>query len=208
MATPTPNHAPIASSRVGDWLDRLAAPVPDPGGGAASGLVIAAGASLVAMASGYAAESAERAHVHDAAVAAVTAALAAADQDAAQSGALVAAFRLPETDPERRARILAASSEAAESSQAMVEIAATLLLPLRWLQREGASRLAPDVAVAARLLAAGIRAAAVNVACDATSAAAFGAPGSEIASLRARQRRAEDIADELDALAGDVTRSL
>ncbi|MFT4052140.1 MAG: cyclodeaminase/cyclohydrolase family protein [Microbacterium sp.] len=202
-----PAHDPAAGP-FGDWLDRLAAPVPDPGGGAAAGVVIAIGAALVSMTAGYAAGSPEREGIVGAAAQARAQALQAAAEDAEMSATLVAAFRQPTSDPSRSARILAASLEAAIASERLAQIAAALLEPLRWLQRCGEPRLAPDVAVAARMLACGMRAAAVNLRCDATSAADAGASVADIAQLRAAQARTCDIAGELEALAGDVTQTL
>ncbi|MFT4228725.1 MAG: cyclodeaminase/cyclohydrolase family protein, partial [Microbacterium sp.] len=122
--------------------------------------------------------------------------------------ALVAAFRLPTDTPGREARIRRACLEAAASSADLVAIAGALREPLGWLAREGEQRLAPDVAVAARLLAAGIRAAAVNIRCDTTAAAAAGASADELRRLRDSEAHSDDLAGELEALAGEVAQAL
>lgn len=206
----TDDHDPSSLSAVpiGRWLERLAAPVPDPGGGAAAGLVIGVGAALVSMAARYVTPDSNSAAVVTAADGAREAALLAADADALMSAALVAAYRLPDDCAERAHRICEASLHAAESSGRLVEIAASLLEPLRWLQKFGEQRLAPDVAVAARLLAAGIRSSAVNIRCDTTAAEAVGASATALARLRETEGWTHDIAGELDALAGDVTAGL
>lgn len=206
---PAPDHSPgsLADSAIADWLARLAEPVPDPGGGAAAGLVIATGAALVSMTAGYIAP-AEGTSIVGAAADARAAALAAADADARMSGELVAAFRMPLDAPDRGERILDSTIRAAASSVDMVEIAADLIAPLHWLAEHGEARLAPDVAVAARLLACGIRAAAVNIRCDASSAAQFGATADTLGGLRRHEATALESASTLDALALTVTERL
>ncbi|PZU48780.1 MAG: formiminotransferase-cyclodeaminase [Microbacterium sp.] len=200
-------ETPLAAAPIGGWLERLAAPVPDPGGGAAAGLVIATGAALVEMTAGYAA-GAERDGILERASQARHEALAAADEDGRMSAALVAAFRMPADAAGRAAAIAETTVRAADSSAALVRVAASLSAPLAWLEQHGETRLAPDVAVAARLLAAGIRAAAVNIRCDATSAADAGAPAGEVDRLAAMLAAALDDAATLDVVAERVTATL
>ena len=201
----------LATARIEDWLERLAAPVPEPGGGAAAGVVIATGAALAAMAAGYVpagGSDVERHGVLAAATAARREALAAAEHDGRMSAALVSAFRRPSDDPDRPAAILATTVRAAEASSALVDVAASLLPALAWLDEHGEPRLAPDVAVSARLLACGIRASAVNIRCDTTSAVDAGAEGAVIDRLRASLSAAEDAAAGLESLAERVTATL
>lgn len=202
MSTPA-----LATSRIDDWLERLAAPVPEPGGGAAAGVVIATGAALVAMAAGYCA-GAERDGVVAAATAARQSALDAAEHDGRMSAALVAAFRRDDNDPGRPVAIVQSTVGAARASAALVAVAASLLPALAWLEAHGVSRLAPDVAVSARLLAGGIRASAVNIRCDATSAVDAGASSAVIEELHAALTDAEDAAARLETLAERLTATL
>lgn len=197
----------LSSSPVGDWLERLAAPVPDPGGGAAAGLVIAAGAALVEMTAGYA-SGAEGAGIVGRASAARRAALAAAEEDGRMSAALVAAFRMPPDSEGRGAAIARTTARAAESSDALVQVAASLVAPLAWLEAHGEPRLAPDVAVAARMLACGIRSAAVNIRCDATSAADAGASDDQVQRFAVMLEAALEASAGLDELAERVTATL
>jgi len=97
---------------------------------------------------------------------------------------------------------------AAEASAALVEVAASLLPSLAWLETNGEPRLAPDVAVSARLLSCGIRASAVNIRCDTTSAADAGADDAVIDRLRVSLADAEDAAARLESLAARVTATL
>lgn len=208
MSAPHDTDAPFAATPLSRFLEHLAAPVPDPGGGAAAGVVIATGAALVQMTAGYAAPGPDRDRALAAAARARHDALAGAEADARVSGALVAAFRLPEETPDRAERIRTATLDAAASSVALVDIAAALTDALVWLESHGEARLAPDVAVAARMLACGIRSTAINIRCDATSAAQFGAHGGSIDGLRRDEASAHSAADLLDQLAARVTASL
>ena len=65
-----------------------------------------------------------------------------------------------------------------------------------------------DVAVAARLLAAGARAGAVNVRVNATASADAGSSAEFVADLRAKEQDAIAAADALDRLAAEVTDTL
>ncbi len=88
----------LASARLDDWLAALAAPIPEPGGGAAAGVVIATGAALVAMTAGYAVAPQRDAVLADA-TRARRDALVAAEHDGRMSAALVAAFRRQDAVP-------------------------------------------------------------------------------------------------------------
>lgn len=197
----------LATARIDDWLGELAAPAPEPGGGAAAGVVIATGAALVAMTAGYA-SGAERDGVLAVATRVRHAALVAAEHDGRMSTALVAAFRRPATDPDRAAAIVDTTVRAADASAGLVDLAASLTSPLLWLERHGEPRVAPDVAVAARMLACGIRSTAVNLRCDTTSAVAAGADDAVAVRLRVALTRALDAAAHLDSLADRVTATL
>ncbi|PZU40364.1 MAG: formiminotransferase-cyclodeaminase [Microbacterium sp.] len=182
------------------WLERLAAPVPSPGGGAAAAATLAIGAAVTQMAAGYAPEGDER----DAAVAAAASgraeALAAGERDAAASEALVAAFRLPE-DARSEMVLAEALREATEASLAIAGIAAPLQQVLVALADRGDPRLLPDVIVAARTIAAAVRAAAATARANLTSGSAAGDP----ADSARREREAVALGDRLDAFAASRT---
>lgn len=197
----------LARTPLDEWLENLAAPTPEPGGGAAAGLVVATGAALVAMAAGYA-TGAEREPILAAASAARRAALAEADHDGRLSAELVAAFRLPESDLTRPALIRETTVRAAEAGSVLVEIAESLAPGLTWLELRGEPRLAPDVAVAARMFACGIRSTSVNIRCNTTSAALAGVAQELLEGLRAAYGAANDTADRFDALAERVEATL
>lgn len=197
----------LALSRLDDWLQRLSAPIPDPGGGTAAGVVVATGAALVAMAAGYA-QAAGQSDIVAAAVRVRGDALAAAEHDGRMSGMLVAAFRRPLDDPDRGTAVREATVAAAEAGAVLVGLAASLDGHLRWLESFGEPRLAPDVAVAARMLACGIRSTAVNIRGNTTGAAEAGADARTLRRVRDALDEAQDAAARLDALAERVTATL
>lgn len=198
----------LSAARIDQWLEHLAAPVPEPGGGAAAGVVVATGAALVSMAAGYAAPGEQRDSVLDAASRARREALTAAEHDGRMSAALVAAFRRPPDDPDRARTVRETTVRAAQSSAELVVVARRLEGPLAWLERSGEPRLAPDVAVAARMLACGIRSTAVNILCDISSAVEAGIDESTADRLRTALGEALAAAAQLDALADRVTATL
>lgn len=198
---------PTSSAAIGEWLQRLAAPAPDPGGGAAAAVVLAAGAALMSMSAGYA----DRGRVREAATAAETArrvALTEADADAAHSAALAEAYHLPEDDPARPEMMRERMRAAAASSRDVGEAARPLLAPLGALADEVPPLVRADVAVAARLLAAAVRASTVNLRSNLGSAASAGATETDLAALRFAEHDLNALADAFDAIAAAVTAHL
>ena len=196
----TPTSMPLDA-----WLDRLAQPTGAPGGGAACGVILGIGASLLHMVAGYtpddrAREAAERVRARRAA------ALAAAETDGIRSSELGAALAEPD-HPDRSARVFEAALAAARSSADLADVGAALRAELRVLQAIGNPNLAADTAVAAAALEAGIRGALVNIRADIELARAHreAAGGSEadLASLAAaadeheRAVSAEGTGDDL-----------
>ncbi|MBN9175791.1 MAG: cyclodeaminase/cyclohydrolase family protein [Microbacterium sp.] len=198
----------LAAARIDDWLERLSTPVPEPGGGEAAGVVIATGAALVAMAAGYALPGEQRDAALEVAARARREALIGAEHDGRMSAALVAAFRRPLDDAGRDGAVREATVRAAQSGAALVAIAAGLEGTLAWLEHAGEPRLAPDVAVAARMLACGIRSTAVNIRCNVTSAIEAGADAETAHRLQAALDEAHAAAARLDACAERVTKTL
>ncbi|MDQ7829107.1 MAG: cyclodeaminase/cyclohydrolase family protein [Armatimonadota bacterium] len=177
----------VAEQRVGAWLEQLASRAPAPGGGSAAALAGAQAAALVAMVARLTlpAEAAESRQAGQAAAGAADApaeaagALAdaerlraalvrAADEDARAFEAVMAAYRLPRSTDEERAR-------RREAVQAALHMATAV--PLRTAAAavevlETARRLAPvanphaasDLGVAAHLAAAAAEGALLNVA--------------------------------------------
>lgn len=151
---------------VDDWLDRLAAAVPAPGGGAAAALAVAMGAALAAMSARLSEgvlEGAAQLAAHADALRRRAAALAAADGVAYEK--VLAARRLPvDSDPQTRESALrdalgAASDVPLEVATLGAEVGRLCLA----LARGGRSSLEGDALTGALLAAAGARSAATLV---------------------------------------------
>ncbi|MDZ8170968.1 cyclodeaminase/cyclohydrolase family protein [Microbacterium xanthum] len=195
----TTHDAPL-----GTWTDRLATPVPDPGGGAAAAVVTAIGAAVAAMADGYVDDDRpDAARLREAR----TEAWAVADRDAQASADLAEVFAVApaQRDPERCRRIL---EQAAASATAVTDLVVGIAPALPRIAERCPDPLRPDIAVAARLLAAGARAGAVNVRVNARGCQDAGSGTEVVAALRERERLALAAADALDELAAAVTESL
>lgn len=186
------------------WLDELAAPIPAPGGGAASAVVLAIGAAVTGMAVGYAPDGPDRERELRVTTTVRADAVALADRDAAASAALIAAFRMVDGETARaeRARTL---EEATWSSLAVAEAAAPLAATLDWVSGRGEPRLRPDVVVGARTTVAAVRSAAATARSNVASARDAGIDGAEIDRMTAALASAEHLADTLDAIAERMT---
>lgn len=197
----------LSAGVLAPWIESLADPVPAPGGGAAGAVTIAIGAAVLGMTAGYAPEGSESRRAISLASRARQDALALADRDATASAALVAAFRLPDGAPSRAARA-EALREAAAASLAVARLPLPLVDPLRWLAAHGDPMLAPDVAVAGRTLAAGVRSACATARSNLRAAAAAGVDDEALAPLRAAESDARRGAGFLDAVASRVDDAL
>ncbi|WP_426739125.1 cyclodeaminase/cyclohydrolase family protein [Plantibacter sp. 2H11-2] len=171
-------------SSVSTWMQALGTATGNPGGGAASGLMLAIAAGLTAMVAGYtrATHAPEVANGQDengseaeaeATIAALRTraearselALRLADEDAHASRAFGSAFRLP-AGVERDEAIRGASIEAAAASARLGEHAVDAIDDLAWLTEHGNPALIADVAVAIGALRAAITGARTNVSFD------------------------------------------
>lgn len=159
----------LRAMTVGDYLDRLAAAVPVPGGGAVAGVTLAQANALGSMVVGYAIGKPKFA-VHDAAHRAALAAfelgraqaLDLAAQDAAAYAVLNALWRLPKDDP-ARAGFIDAVRAAIAAPEATVALAERTLASLEALVGTTSASLASDLRIAIDLAAVGARAAQENV---------------------------------------------
>jgi methenyltetrahydrofolate cyclohydrolase len=164
----------LAQLTLTQFTERLASDEPVPGGGSASAVAGALGASLLAMVarlSGGRPKYEPYVATHQRALQVAERArprlLELADQDAAAYARLAAAFKLPkETDDQQRARteaVRTAAHAASEVPLAMVRECALVLSQAESMSGRSNLNAASDLEVAARLCAAAARGAAANV---------------------------------------------
>jgi formiminotetrahydrofolate cyclodeaminase len=170
-----PNEQPsLTDLSIADFLDRLAAGEPAPGGGSAAALAGALAAALTSMVccftigkEEFAAVEAETKKILDEAEAARAALEFGVESDAAAFGVLAGAYRLPrDTEAKRQARreaIRAASIGAARAPLEVVRLVARVLDLCDRLAEIGNPRVLSDVAVAACMARAALHSAACNV---------------------------------------------
>ncbi len=164
----------FADLTVGEFLDRLASSEPVPGGGSASALAGALGASLVSMVSGlsagrprYAAYEATLQRCAETGQALAAEFLEIADQDSNAYASYAAALKMPrDTDEEkasRRAAIRVAARAAADAPMECVIACTQLAAAVDSLAGRSNVNASSDVLVAALLADAAARGAAENV---------------------------------------------
>jgi glutamate formiminotransferase/formiminotetrahydrofolate cyclodeaminase len=163
-----------AGRTVGGVLDALASDAPTPGGGTASALTAAIGASLVAMVArltvgkkGFEEVGDRMGQIAAEADAARTEFESLADQDAGAFDAVMQAYRLPKaTDEENQARsdaIQRAMTEAAEVPAGVARRAVAILELAREVTDTGNPNTVSDGAAAAHILRGAVEGALANV---------------------------------------------
>jgi formiminotetrahydrofolate cyclodeaminase len=164
----------LTDERVRDFLAAISAPQPTPGGGSASALASALGASLLMMVAGLPKTrtgSAEDRAALEASVSALGALrqelTEAVDVDAAAYDRVLAAFRLPRNDDRqqeaRRSRIDQATIGATEVPLAVMRQSLAALAVAKIVAAHGSRSASSDVGVAIGLLRAGLHGARLNV---------------------------------------------
>lgn len=164
----------LVDKTVREILAAFSAPDPTPGGGSASALASAVGASLLLMVARLpktrSGSDEDRAALRDAATAMtrLERALAdAIDADASAYDKVVAAFKLPKgTEQEKQARkaaIQEATIAATEVPRGVMRLSASALEHAKAVEAHGNPSAASDVGVAIALLRAGFHGARLNV---------------------------------------------
>ncbi len=198
---------PISDETIGDFLDRLAARVPAPGGGAAAAMQAAQGAALLGMVARY--TTGEQYAQHEATIGriinevdglrGIALKLAEAEQDAFT--ALFDAFKLPTgTGDEKSARTAAiarALVSAAWPPSQVISIAGMVVDLAEALAEIGNRNVISDIAAAAESARAAAATARVNIEINLPSI------GDEQASLE--MIAVTDKADAIIARAGQIT---
>ncbi len=159
-----------ADLQIREYLDRLAAKLPAPGGGSASALVGALGAALAAMVANFTVGQEKFAPVEDdvrrvlEAVEAQRAALLdLIQEDMDAYGEVSAAFKLPKDDPARAEAVQRALKGAAAVPLAIVDGCLAVLRLLPELLEKSNPNLVSDVGVAAACAECALRCAWLNV---------------------------------------------
>jgi formiminotetrahydrofolate cyclodeaminase len=201
----------LADTPLRDLLAAFSSPDPTPGGGSASALASAVGASLLMMVAGLpktrTGSEAERADLTAAAAAldAIRARLTGAiDADASAYDQVVAAYKLPKGTPDeqasRKAAIQQALRAATEVPLEVMRLSAAAIDHAKTIAANGHRAAASDVGVAAALLGAGLRGAALNIEINAGSVS----DPAYVERVRAESARLSDAsgrtAGEADAL--------
>lgn len=168
-----PADLPLRDETVGGYLDRLAAKLPAPGGGAAAALHAAQAAALLGMVARYTTGAKYAAHAHAIArIASVTddlraTALALAEDDARAFTAVTDAYRLPRgTDEEKAARSAAIARALAGAATPPCEVIGVALRAVELAEELlpiGNRNVLTDVAAAAEALRAAAVTAQINV---------------------------------------------
>ena len=164
----------LADRPLRDLLAAFSSPEPTPGGGSASALAASIGASLLMMVAALP-KTRTGAETERAALSAAAAALAgirarltdAIDADAGAYDGVVAAYKLPKSSPDeqaaRKAAIQQALRAATDVPLDVMRLAAAAIEHCRTIAANGHRAAASDVGVAAALLRAGLRGAALNI---------------------------------------------
>ncbi|MCU1559390.1 cyclodeaminase/cyclohydrolase family protein [Mycetocola sp.] len=193
-------------STIDEWTEALAESTGSPGGGAASGVMLAIAYGLTSMVAGYTQLDGdlarECAELRERARAGRETALRLADQDAAASGSFGSAFRL-ERGKQREDAIRDASVEAARASAALGKQGTDVVSDLEWLARHGNPALIADVAVACGALRAAIAGARTNISFDLGS---LTSSGESLSDVRKRHPVLWETVEELDAVLARIDR--
>ncbi|HEY7522964.1 MAG TPA: cyclodeaminase/cyclohydrolase family protein [Candidatus Limnocylindrales bacterium] len=194
------------------FVERLASAEPVPGGGSASAVAAALGASLLAMVASLSTGRPKFAdHEQTLAEAGaighrlISTFLDIADEDAAAYGAFAAALKLPrETDPEREARRAAMSEAAllaAETPLRCVERCLELVVAVESLAGRSNPNASSDLVVASLLGEAAARGAAANVMVNVPSIADQEVAGELVA-------RSKELVDQIERLASSTRQTV
>ncbi|MBG6237100.1 formiminotetrahydrofolate cyclodeaminase [Mycetocola sp. CAN_C7] len=193
-------------STIEDWTAALAQSTGSPGGGAASGVMLAIAYSLTSMVAGYTTAEGDRTdelHALQArAAAGRETALVLADADAAASESFGSAFRLDRGEGREEA-IREASVAAAEASATLGTQGIEVVGDLEWLAEHGNPALIADVAVAVGALRAAIAGARANVSFDLAS---LSSGGESLEDVRERHPVLWGTVQDLDAVLARIDR--
>lgn len=196
------------STPLDDWLDALSRPTGSPGGGAASGVMLAISASLMSMVGGYSDGDPRAADTVDRLARQRAEALRAVEADGVVSSSFGAALALPTDDPSRDERVRDAAVEAARSAARVGAIGVAMLRDVRVLVEAGNPHIVVDLAVAAEALRAGLSGGAMNIRANLQIARRHGAAAETIADLEADVERVAGAEREVGEIIGELSSRL
>lgn len=197
-----------ASTPMDDWFDALSRPTGSPGGGAASGVMLAIAASLMSMVGGYSDGDPRAAECVDRLARRRAEALRAVEADGVVSARFGDALALPTDDPCRDERVRDAAVEAAESAVRVAVIGVGMLRDVRVLVEAGNPHIVVDLAVAAEALLAGLSGASLNVRANLQIARRHGSPAAAIADFEAEIGRLADARREVAQIIEELSARL
>ena len=199
-------HVSARTSTIDAWTDALAQSTGAPGGGAASGVMLAIAYSLTSMVAGYTEvddeQQAELNALKDRATTGRETALRLADEDAAASQSFGRAFRLKAGEGREEA-IREASVDAAESSADLGTTGAEAVSDLEWLAQHGNPDLVADIAVACGALRAAVAGARTNMGFDLGS---LTSSGEALDDVRRQHPLLSKTVQQLDDVLGRIDR--
>jgi formiminotetrahydrofolate cyclodeaminase len=168
-----------------DWLDRLSQDDGSPGGGSASGVLLAIGAALLEMVLRYS-DPDDDSGIRSRAGSLRADALQHARTDATASATLGAALALSTDDPAREGQVRSAGADAARTSAQLGDTGIELVTVLEQTAELTIPAVRADLGVAAEALAAGLGGALINLRAD----------------LKLMERHDGDVPEELTRAAG------
>lgn len=197
-----------ASTPMDDWFDALSRPTGSPGGGAASGVMLAIAASLMSMVGGYSDDDPRASERLDPLTGRRVEALRAVEADGVVSARFGAALALPSDDQSRDERVREAAVEAAESAAQVGGIGVRMLRDVRVLVEAGNPHIAVDLAVAAEALGAGLSGASLNIRANLQIARRHGSSDTALAGLDAEIERLVDARREVAQIIEELSSRL
>jgi formiminotetrahydrofolate cyclodeaminase len=166
----------VKEQRIGKWLGELGSSAPAPGGGAAAALEVAMGAALVEMVCNltigkpaFVEQEAVMTEVRDRCAVLRVEATGLAAEDADAFTAVIAAYRLPDDQEGREARIQEAIVAAADVPRRTAEAASEVLDLAERIIPGANPNVVSDAAAAAGAARAALQAALVNIDANRTS---------------------------------------
>ena len=160
MGGPAEGPRPLRDYSLEEYLAAVAARQPAPSGGAVAAVTVASAAGLVGMAARFAGDLAGAAELATEADGLRAAVLELGDADAAAYAEVLAAYRVPREQSDRRDRIRAALVEAADVPLRIAEVGGRVAAAGLELARRGNPNLAGDAMTAVLLAEGATRAAA------------------------------------------------